>query len=530
MIVYQQWGYKSYPSRSSAQALVDPAVPSHNTDLKTMAKQLGEEKDLVANLRAELKHKSDEATALKASVTGIVTAALQIQPILQTGYIMPEALQQFNYFVYWAQMKMFEDQQRQLNMENEKAKQRQTTANASCEAKQAEAEKLVAGKAAADKLAADKAAAERVAAEKATAEKAAAEKAAAEKAAAEKAAAEKMEAEKAAAEKMEAERQEAAKKSAAEKARLKADRKAKAAAKAKAKKATAQNVREQADANVAGASGEVEAKLLEVPAGKYDPHAAPIVYGGSSSLALVPEAYLGTATTTSAPALPSPKFIRKAPLGVTTNAVNSTNSNLAIRTSELKTQLVQKPKPASWAGLVTSNNDSSEGTQNIPPCSNLNPNILQTLTQKQPKAQTQTQTHSKPNSTKKVQKTGARAGSKAGNSMKSTQTRERSPRDGKTRNVGVGGALDSRRNEQRRRQQQQQQQHHQNGSVGTGKNRNPRNHTKNPRRTGNRTEGSDASAVNLQYKTDIELARKLQANIDSYDGKPVEGEWQCQSK
>merc|ERR1719486_879130 len=93
---------------------------STNHQVEALQQQLQKEKAAKIELEAELKVKTEEAAALKASNSAIVTAAVQLQPLLQTGYIMPETLQQFNFFVYQARMKIFEDQQREQQFEQQK--------------------------------------------------------------------------------------------------------------------------------------------------------------------------------------------------------------------------------------------------------------------------------------------------------------------------------------------------------------------------------------------------------------------------
>merc|ERR1719454_1791140 len=123
----------SSPSRSNNNASNNGLSRSNsasklstNHQVEQLQQQLQKEKAAKIAVEAELKVKTEEASALKASTNGIVTAAVQLQPLLQTGYVMPETLQQFNYFVYWAQMKVFEEQQREQQFEKEKeAKKKQ---------------------------------------------------------------------------------------------------------------------------------------------------------------------------------------------------------------------------------------------------------------------------------------------------------------------------------------------------------------------------------------------------------------------
>jgi hypothetical protein len=216
--MYQQWG--AYPQPSAAvpqqnfgvvpvdpidRAISSPSRPNNhkstnngtsklnsNTQVAQLQQQLSKEKMTNATLEAELKVKNDEVTALKASNNAIVTAAVQLQPLLQQGYIMPETLQQFNYFVYQARMKLFEDQQREQLLEQQKE-----TEMVSAAAKKAKEEAAAAKKAASAKAKELRAAQEKVAAAKAEAAAAAAATA---KAEAEAEAAAKAEADKAAAE------------------------------------------------------------------------------------------------------------------------------------------------------------------------------------------------------------------------------------------------------------------------------------------------------------------------------------------
>jgi len=298
---------------------------STNHQVEQLQQQLQKEKVAKIALEAELKVKSEEASALKASNNAIVTAAVQLQPLLQTGYIMPETLQQFNFFVYQARMKIFEDQQREQQLEQQKdTEKEQATKKAAEEKKRAEEE--AAKKAAEAKAAAEKAEAER----KAAAAKKAEEEA---KAAAEKA------------------RQEAAEK---------AHREAEAA------KTASDNA------------------ITGLQAAPYDPHAPPIVFGGASRLDLVPESYLGdrpafsvgdienrmeqqASTTNNQQNQQTTQPPKKSNRGWET-APATTNTNTATKPVEkepLQEVSVPPPKPTSWAAAVASR--GNEDAQNVPP-------------------------------------------------------------------------------------------------------------------------------------------------------------------
>merc|ERR1719231_545975 len=114
---------------------------STNHQVEQLQQQLQKEKAAKIEIEAELKVKTDEAAALKASNNAIVTAAVQLQPLLQTGYIMPETLQQFNFFVYQARMKIFEDQQREQQLEQQKDTEKEQATKKAVEEKKAAADK-----------------------------------------------------------------------------------------------------------------------------------------------------------------------------------------------------------------------------------------------------------------------------------------------------------------------------------------------------------------------------------------------------
>merc|ERR1719486_701024 len=113
---------------------------STNHQVEQLQQQLQKEKAAKIAVEAELKVKTEEASALKASNSAIVTAAVQLQPLLQTGYIMPETLQQFNFFVYQARMKIFEDQQREQQFEQQKDTEKEQATKKAAEEKKARQE------------------------------------------------------------------------------------------------------------------------------------------------------------------------------------------------------------------------------------------------------------------------------------------------------------------------------------------------------------------------------------------------------
>merc|ERR1719231_1920861 len=298
----------SSPSRSNNNASNNNGLSrsnsasklSTNHQVEQLQQQLQKEKAAKIAVEAELKVKTDEAAALKASNNAIVTAAVQLQPLLQTGYIMPETLQQFNFFVYQARMKIFEDQQREQQLEQQKDTEKEQAT------KKAEEE----AKAAADKA-----------------------------------------------------RQEAEKK-----------------ARAEAAKATNENA------------------ITGLQTAPYDPHAAPIVFGGASRLDLVPESYLGDrpafsvgdienrmeqqattnqqenqATTAQPPKKSNRGWETANSTNTNTNTASSNaNNNTAAKPVEkapLQEVPVPPPKPSSWAAAVASK--GSEDAQNVPPAQNV---------------------------------------------------------------------------------------------------------------------------------------------------------------
>merc|ERR1712086_1157520 len=103
-----------------------------------------------------------------------------------------------------------------------------------------------------------------------------------------------------------------------------------------------------------------------------------------------------------------------------------------------------------------------------------------------------------------------------------TETKKFSPRDGQNQNQNQNrkGHLGGNNNSSRKPRFE--------NSRGSNGNKNRSN-----RRTGNfKQQAKEASPQVTQYQADLEIARKLQANIDAYEhnGNPTEGEWQCQSK
>merc|ERR1719454_265407 len=407
----------SSPSRSNNNASNNGLSRSNsasklstNHQVEQLQQQLQKEKAAKIEIEAELKVKTEEASALKASNNAIVTAAVQLQPLLQTGYIMPETLQQFNFFVYQARMKIFEDQQREQQLEQQKdTEKEQATKKAEKEAK----------------AAADKA------------------------------------------------RQEAEKK-----------------ARAEAAKATNDNA------------------ITGLQTAPYDPHAAPIVFGGASRLDLVPESYLGDrpafsvgdienrmeqqATTNQqenqATTAQPPK---KSNRGWETANSTNTNTNTAAKPVEkapLQEVPVPPPKPSSWAAAVASK--GSEDAQNVPPAQNVNiikPAVAPSAVTKPVKAAAgKTDKRERRDfKTDRRERRGAREEGKGGKGKGRGERRERRSRDGK-------------------------------GGKGKG-----RHNTK-----FNKGKHHEPSAADLQAKADMEFARKLQAQIN---GTTVHNEWQRQS-
>merc|ERR1719409_1741576 len=457
----------SSPSRSNNNASNNGLSRSNsasklstNHQVEQLQQQLQKEKAAKIEIEAELKVKTEEASALKASNNAIVTAAVQLQPLLQTGYIMPETLQQFNFFVYQARMKIFEDQQREQQLEQQKdTEKEQATKKAAEEMKKAE------------------------------------EAAAAKKAAEAKAAAEKAEADRKAA----AAKKEEEAKAAAEKARIEAEEKARIEAETKAAKAASENA------------------ITGLQAAPYDPHAAPIVFGGASRLDLVPESYLGDrpafsvgdienrmeqqATTTNPPSqnqnqnqapTQAPK---KSNRGWETTSATTANTATAatkpVEKSPLQEVPVPPPKPTSWAGLVASK--GTEDAQNVPPAS---VNVVKPVLA--PSA-----------ATKPVRSTIGKTDKRERRDSKTDRRERRGARE-----EGKGGKGKGRGERKERRTRD--------GGKGKGRGRNDRNNRYN--KGNNKHEPSPAD---LQAKADMEFAKKLQAQIN---GTTHEGEWQCQSR
>merc|ERR1719231_1510695 len=451
----------SSPSRSNNNASNNGLSRSNsasklstNHQVEQLQQQLQKEKAAKIEIEAELKVKTEEASALKASNNAIVTAAVQLQPLLQTGYIMPETLQQFNFFVYQARMKIFEDQQREQQLEQQK-----------------DTEKEQATKKAAEKKAAEEAAAKKAAAEA-------------------KAAAEKAEAERKAAAAKKAEEEA---KAAADKARQEAEKKARA----EAAKATNDNA------------------ITGLQTAPYDPHAAPIVFGGASRLDLVPESYLGdrpafsvgdienrmeqqattnqqeNQATTAQPPKKSNRGWETANTTNTNTASSNANNNTAAKPVEkapLQEVPVPPPKPSSWAAAVASK--GSEDAQNVPPAQNVN--IIKPAVA--------------PSAVTKPVKAAAGKTDKRERRDFKTDRRERRG----AREEGKGGKGKGRGERRERRSRDRK------GGKGKG-----RHNTKY-----NKGKHNEPSAADLQAKADMEFARKLQAQIN---GTTVHNEWQRQS-
>jgi len=406
--------------------------------IEQLTKELAEEKAAKASAEAELKLKTEECSALKTSTNGIVTAAVQLQPLLQSGYIMPETLQQFNYFVYWAQMKVIEDQQRTHAMAKEK-------------------ETLL-------KQAAEQQAQREYAEEEARKQRELREVAAAKA----KQAAE------------------------ARKAQKDAEllRKAKAEADAKnradAEKAV-EKLRQQA---AAAAAAEKEEVVAENPADgdSYDPHAPPTVFGGwgsnsNGNVNASPNAF-SIADFENKMVQQQQKL--KKPLGE--------QQKQQQEPAVAEKVVVTKPKPTSWAGLVAHNIDNdAEVSQNVPPTTANNPNILAApATTNKPVAKTVNNKNIKSNSNNKFNKNTRN--NSTNNNRNNTNTNNK---------FNKNNRFNSKNNANNR--------FNKNTSTNTNTN------TQSPAAT--------------QYMKDIEMARQLQANIDSYDGtRTVENEWSTQSK
>merc|ERR1711865_910403 len=277
-------------------------------------------------------------------------------------------------------------------------------------------------------------------------------------------------------------------------------------------RAAAQKSKEEAHAVHAA-----EAKA-SLPA--YDPHAPPVVFGatgnsGHTSSRL--DQFLSSAGINTSAGTAPETIANNTPVPAASEVVAAVVAPPAPKTvqSAVKPVVkpVVKPKPTTWAGLVAltptpTPEGSGSGSQNVPPATNAaTPTAPSTSESASESENASTDRHK---TTKAV----------VGNKNTQTQTKKFSPRDGQNQNQNRKGHLGGNNNSSRKPRFE--------NSRGSNGNKNRSN-----RRTGNfKQQAKEASPQVTQYQADLEIARKLQANIDAYEhnGNPTEGEWQCQSK
>merc|ERR1711865_75870 len=281
-------------------------------------------------------------------------------------------------------------------------------------------------------------------------------------------------------------------------------------------RAAAQKSKEEAHAVHAA-----EAKA-SLPA--YDPHAPPVVFGatgnsGHTSSRL--DQFLSSAGINSSAGTAPETITNNTPVPASEAVAVAVVAPPAPKTvqSAVKPVVkpVVKPKPTTWAGLVAltptptpTPEGSGSGSQNVPPATNAATPTAPSTSESASESASENASTDRHKTTKAV----------VGNKNTQTQTKKFSPRDAQNQNQNRKGHLGGNDNSSRKPRFE--------NSRGPNGNKNRSN-----RRTGNfKQQAKEASPQVTQYQADLEIARKLQANIDAYEhnGNPTEGEWQCQSK